>query len=123
MYVQFNVDKYSVVLSNFKLPYAYIMLYDANNKWRARINFAPLPDVNSPTEVNVGTDVIDTYMNINLLDEAIDLLRNEKPITATINSDYNIFLLGTGKEPVGEEETRRFTLVGPYPLPAPPLGS
>lgn len=103
--MQFTVKEYSVALTNFKLPYAYVMLFDAGGKWRARLNFVPQPEVNETTNVSISGDFIELYMNIKLLDDVVDLLRNEKPVTATANSDYDIFILGTGKEPVGEEET------------------
>ncbi len=53
---------------------------------------------------------------VKLLDDVVDLLRNEKPVTATANSDYDIFILGTAKEPVGEEETRQFLRIGVAPI-------
>lgn len=115
MYVQFAVKEYSVQLTNFKLPYGYVMLFDVDGNWRVRLNFVPQPEVNDTTQVTVSGDFIELYMNINLLDDVVDLLRNEKPVMATVNSDYNIFILGTGKEPVGEEETRRFLGIGMIP--------
>jgi len=106
MYVQFTVKEYSVVLTNFQLPYAFVMLFDAAGKWRARLDFIPEPEINVTTPVSISGDYIELYMNIKLLDEVVDLLRNEKPVTATASSDNMIFMLATGKEPVGEEETR-----------------
>jgi hypothetical protein len=115
MYVQFAVKEYSIKLTNFKLPYAYVMLFDAASKWRVRLNFVPQPEVNELTNVSISGDFIELYMNIKLLDDVVDLLRNEKPVTATANSDYDIFILATGKEPVGEEETRQFRIIGTIP--------
>ena len=115
MYVQFTVKEYSVSLTNFKLPYGYIMLFDADGNWRVRLNFVPQPEVNETSNVTISGDFIELYMNIKLLEDVVDLLRNEKPLTASANSDYNIFILGSGKEPVGEEETRRFLRIGVPP--------
>ena len=120
MYVQFTVKEYSVQLTNFKLPYAYVTLFDADGNWRARLNFVPLPEINDPTNVSIRGNFIQLYMNIKLLDDVVDLLRNEKPVTASANSDYDIFLLGTGKEPVGEEETRQFRRIESMPIPSIP---
>ena len=106
MFTQFKVGTYSVAISNFKQPYGYVMLYDAAGNWRVRLNFIPLPLVNQTTDVGVSGDFIELYMNIDLLDDVVDLLRNEGPITATVNSDADLFLLGTDKEPVGQEETK-----------------
>lgn len=108
MQIQFAVKEYSVQVTNFKLPYAYIMLFDADNRWRVRMNFIPLPEVNDVTNVSVSGDFIELYMNLKLLDDVVDLLRNEKPLTVSVNSAYDIFILGTDKEPVGEEEVRHF---------------
>lgn len=107
MHVEFEVKEYSVQLTNFKLPYAYVMLYDASGNWRTRLNFVPLPEVNDVTDVDISGDYIQLYMNIELLDDVVDLLRNEKPVTVGASSDTNVFILATGKEPVGEEETRQ----------------
>ncbi len=116
MHVQFTIKEYSVSLSNFKQPYGWIMLFDEDGSWRARLNFVPLPNVNETTNVTIGGDFIELYMNMKLMDDVIDLLRNEKPLTATANSDNNIFILGTGNEPVGEEETRLFLRYGMIPI-------
>lgn len=75
------------------------------------MNFVPLPEVNEVTDVSISGDFIELYMHINLLDDVVDLLRNEKPITAYANSDYDIFILSCGQEPVGEEEGRQLSRV------------
>jgi hypothetical protein len=111
MYVQCRIKTYSVNLTNFKLPYAYIMLFSDDGKWRVRLNFVPLPEVNEVTDVSISGDFIELYMNISLLDDVVNLLRNEKPITATANSDNDIFILSCGEEPVGEEEGRQLSRV------------
>jgi hypothetical protein len=79
------------------------------------LNSVPQPEANETTNVSISGDFIELYMNIKLLDDTIGILRNEKPVTATVNSDYDIFILGTGKESVGEEETRQFRRIGPTP--------
>ena len=106
MYVEFPVKTYDVTLTNSKLPYAWIMLFDADGKWRARLNFSPQPVQSDYTDVVISDGFIEVAMNIKVLDDAIDLLRNEKPVTAYANSDYDIFMLSTGEEPVGEGEIR-----------------
>ena len=111
MNVKFKIKTYSVCLTNFKLPYAYVMLFSDDGKWRVRLNFVPLPEVNEVTDVSISGDFIELYMHINLLDDVVDLLRNEKPITAYANSDYDIFILSCGQEPVGEEEGRQLSRV------------
>ena len=108
MFVQFTVDQYSVAITNFKLQYGYIMLFDGDNNRRVRMNFSTLPDINETTDVTISGSFIEVKMNINFFDDVVDILRNEKPVNITANSSNNIFILATGKEPVGEEETHQF---------------
>lgn len=118
MFAQSTVDKYSVAITNFKSRYGYIMLFDANNQWRVRMNFSSQPGVNETTDLTISGDFIEVRMNIKFFDDLVDMLRNEKPVTATANSSNKIFILGTGTEPVGEEETHafiRFPIGIPHP--------
>ena len=109
MYVQFTVKEYGVKFTNFKLPYAYIMLFDEEENWRVRLDFCPLAEVNTTTDVTINGDFIQLYMNIKLLDSVVDLLRNEKPLYVSTTSDGNTFILSASREPVGEEETLQFS--------------
>ncbi len=119
MYAQFNVGEYRVSITNFKLQYGWIMLFDAeNNNRRVRMNFSSQPNINETTNVTISGDFIEVRMNINFFDDVVDLLRNEKPVTVTANSSNNIFILSTGKEPVGEEETHHLTRF-PIEIPRP----
>lgn len=102
MYIQFKVEDQSVQLTNNKLTYAYVMLFDEAGNWRTRLYFVPQPEVNGYTNVTINGDFIELYMNIKLLNDVGEILRNEKPLTASANFDYNTFILGAGKEPVGE---------------------
>ena len=84
------------------------------------MNFSPQHQVTEATNVTISRDFIELYMNIELLDDVVDLLRNEKPLTSTANSDYDIFILGTGHEQVGEEETRQFLRICALQVPYTP---
>ena len=107
----FTVRSYSVTVSNCASPYAYVMLFDADagsqSNYRVRLDFSQLRETNTYSLVETGT-FVDVQMNFKLLQGVVDLLRNEKPLTCTWNTAYQIFQLGTGDEPVGEEEFRRF---------------
>jgi hypothetical protein len=75
MYVQFTVKEYSVILTNFKLPYSYVMLFDADGSWRARLNFVPLPEINETTNVTISGDFIELgYVFVNGVNSVLPVL-------------------------------------------------
>ena len=60
----------------------------------------------SPAE-SISGHVYVTY-NYSWLSGIFDMLRNEKPVFFTWNSDVNIASITTEDEPIGEEEKRGF---------------
>ena len=119
MQVSFVIDKYRVVFLNTVRPSASIKLYDDANVERVSIQFDETQGSpgNPRTTVTLdNSDRVWVTLPISLLDSVIDVLRNEKPMEVYADTQTNVFLLITGKEPVGEEETRSiFKFVGiPY---------
>ena len=98
---RFEVRSYTVNTTSIG-EYAFVMLYDnpAGNAstHRARLNFK----TSGFGDVSVSGNMITVGMHINLLDNTIDLLRNEKPIYFNWYSAWAG--ISTGNEPVGEEE-------------------
>lgn len=81
------------------------------------MDFSSQPEIDQLTNVTINGDYFGVRMNIKFFHDVVDLLRNEKPVTVTANSSNNIFILNTGKEPVGEEETLQLTKRFPLEIP------
>ncbi len=106
----FEVKNYVVSLGNYYSPDNQLYLYGATNEWMAWISFRDTPQGQNQQEITQGQTIpiIYTEFRSDFYATAIDLLRNEKPVTFQWNSQYAWAKIVTGKEPVGDEEARQF---------------
>jgi len=105
--MRIEVKNYNVNLTNTSSRYAYIMLFGSetptSQKYRVRLDFSALAETNNYNLQQNG-DSVQVPMNIALLESAIDVLRNEKPVFFNWSTATKIAILSTNEEPVGEGE-------------------
>ena len=108
MFLLFNVKQYSVHYYNLKRSHIGVNLFDDNDTRQVNIWFEILDEIAGSSHVSYDMkhNYFVVFMNFNLAESVIDILRNEKPVTASVDSDKQSFSLWTGKEQVGEEETQ-----------------
>jgi len=103
----FIIKTYTVQITNCASPYAYIMLFDseigAKSKYRVRLNFTMMQEINSYTMTQNGT-FIDVTMNFKTFASVVDLLRNEKPLSFYWIPTTKVCTISSSEEPVGEGE-------------------
>lgn len=58
-----------------------------------------------PSNVQFANGILNIYFHEAQFDTLLDTLRNERPVHVKYNTDLKWGSVGTGKEPVGEQET------------------
>jgi len=106
----FTIKTYSVKLTNCARPYAWIMLFDQADQFRARLNFYPMQESNTYALTQTG-DFIQVELNYKTFDATVDILRNEGPLTFTWHTTTKVCIIATGDEIVGEEEPKTFPIL------------
>ena len=99
----FTIKSYSVKTTNCAIPYAWIMLFDKDNKFQARLDFYPVEESNTYTLTQDG-DFIHVDLNYKTFSSLVDLLRHERPMTFNWFITTQVCIISTGEEPVGEDE-------------------
>jgi hypothetical protein len=103
----FSIKTYTISVTNNSTPYAWIMLFDADQgsaaTYLARLNFLPMQENNSYSMSQSG-NFIQVSMNYRTLDEVVDLLRNEKPLAFHWNTSNKVCIVASSEEPAGEAE-------------------
>ena len=110
----FSIKTYSVKITNCAKPYAYIMLFDQGERYRARLNFYPMEESNNYTLTQTN-DFIQVELNYKTFNSIVDILRNEKPMTFNWFMTTKVCIIATGEEPVGEEEPKSFPFITRIP--------
>lgn len=99
-----NVTKYHVLFygspTGYQTNRAQITLYN-NSKVVAYVRFNDHGMVFENDSVSGG--IIRMHLPSTMFENVLDVLRNEKPVNVYFAANRGF--LGTGKEPVGEEET------------------
>jgi len=106
----FNIRNYSVKLTNCARPYAWIILFDKANKYRARLNFYPMQESNT-YKLTQTDDFIEVELSYKTFNSIVDILRNERPITFNWFTTTQVCIIATGEEPVGEDEPKSFPFI------------
>jgi hypothetical protein len=93
----FEIAKYTITLTD-RGDYGWIMLFDKNGKYRARLNFSNDP----PSDAVVSGTFIQVRMHSSMFNRSVDLIRNEGP------TNFYWFKawagIACGDEPAGEGE-------------------
>ena len=105
MFMRIEIDNYSVNILNDPSGDSFIMLSGSDSPqgamYRVRLNFTASTD---NLNLQQNGDFVEVLMNIDLLQPAIDVLRNEKPLFFSWSTISKIAILSTSKEPVGDAE-------------------
>ena len=82
---------------------AFVYFYEPSQKY---IGYAGIIEDGVPLPPNVqgSNGVLNIYFHESELVPMLDILRNEKPVFVQYNTDLKWGSVGTGKEPVGEQE-------------------
>lgn len=109
MLVKHEVGKYEVQLMSGYGAFGgtqigFVYLYEASNRY---IGYAGIikDEAALPGNIQHANGVINLYFHEAELVPLLDTLRNESPVYVQIHSEQNWGSVGTGREPVGEEET------------------
>ncbi len=103
-----EIKSYSVSrMTNYSDVRAVIWLTDQSDQWFARLAFH---ETNVPKKLTVQNyggsmgEILWVYYPIEAFPDALDILRNEKPVSLTFEKTSGYARITTGLEPVGEGE-------------------
>jgi hypothetical protein len=109
MVVKHEVGTYEVLLMSHYTTsggghqVGFVYFYEPSDKY---IGYAGIIEDGAPLPSNVqgSNGVLNIYFHEAQLVPMLDTLRNEKPVFVQFNTELKWGSVGTGKEPVGEEE-------------------
>jgi hypothetical protein len=101
-----GIDTYNLDLNTPNRPVNYRRVMHLKGSFGlAHLYFVPEEGQLGTNKKRPGKDTFDVYFWESAWDPIVDMLRNEKPITFWYHSDGDVAGIGTGNEPVGEEES------------------
>ena len=109
----FVIKDYSIFVGQYGYPINHLHLFNDVGDYFVNIKFVDEPEYQNLTETqnnNSGISEIYAEFRSDFFSQAVDILRNEKPVSFQWDAAYKWAVLYTGKEPVGEEEKQKYLL-------------